>query len=171
MDDLLSQTHWRQESITLWGKRYQQPRLIAWHGSPGASYRYSGTTLQPLPWTPTLLQLRRLVEDQTGSPFNSVLLNYYRDQSDSMGMHADDEPELGPRPVIASLSLGEERTLVFKHRRRRDLPPLRLALPPGSLLVMSGDTQANWKHGIAKLRRPCGPRLNLTFRYIHPQPH
>jgi alkylated DNA repair dioxygenase AlkB len=98
--------------------------------------------------------------------FNSVLLNYYRDQRDSMGFHSDDEPELGDRPVIASLSLGEERTFVFKHRKVKTLKPVRLKLASGSLLLMKGETQSYWKHGIDKESRRCGPRVNLTFRSI-----
>ena len=98
--------------------------------------------------------------------FNSVLLNYYRDHRDSMGMHSDDEPELGERPILASLSLGEERTFILKHKRDKALKPVRLKLASGSLLLMKGDTQRYWKHGIDKETRPCGPRVNLTFRRI-----
>ncbi len=83
-----------------------------------------------------------------------------------MGMHSDDEPELGAEPVIASLSLGEVRTLVFRHRSDRSRKSLRIELGDGSLLLMRGATQRNWKHGIAKERRPCGARVNLTFRRI-----
>jgi alkylated DNA repair dioxygenase AlkB len=97
-----------------------------------------------------------------------VLLNYYRDHNDSMGLHSDDEPELGRNPTIASLSLGTPRTLVLKHRSRRELKPIHLTLDPGSLLLMQGETQHHWKHGINKLHRPCGPRVNLTFRRIRP---
>jgi len=95
-----------------------------------------------------------------------TLLNYYRDHRDAMGFHSGDEPELGPEPVIASLSLGETRTLVLKHRRRKDLAPVRIPLHSGSLLVMKGATQHKWKHGINKVAQPCGPRVNLTFRRI-----
>ncbi len=115
-----------------------------------------------------LTRLKARVEQVTGSRFNSVLLNYYRDQRDSMGLHADDEPELGAEPVIASLSLGEERKLVFRHRSRRELTTVSVPLPSGSLLVMRGPTQRHWKHGIRKLTRPCGPRVNLTFRRVYP---
>jgi alkylated DNA repair dioxygenase AlkB len=167
LQHIIDSTPWRRESINLWGKTYLQPRLLAWYGDPGAQYRYSGTTLEPLPWPPLLAELKHCVEALSGARFNSVLLNYYRDQRDSMGMHADDEPELGPQPVIASLSLGEQRALVFRHRRRRDLPRRRVPLPSGSLLLMRGDTQRHWKHGIDKLRRACGPRVNLTFRLIN----
>jgi len=95
-----------------------------------------------------------------------VLFNYYRNHRDSMGMHSDDEPELGERPILASLSLGEERTFILKHKREKDSKPVRLKLASGSLLLMKGDTQRCWKHGIDKESRPCGPRINLTFRRI-----
>ena len=163
---LIDETRWRQERITVYGKPYLQPRLSAWHGD--LSYRYSGIRLDPLPWTPLLQQLRRRVESLTGLEFNSVLLNYYRDQNDAMGLHSDDERELGPRPAIASLSLGETRDLVLKHRTRRDLRTFKLALESGSLLLMQGPTQQHWRHGINRLKRTCGPRLNLTFRRIVP---
>ena len=97
-------------------KCYLQPRLVAWYGDSGSDYTYSGITLTPLPWTELLLEIKRKIETVTEGSFNSVLLNYYRDNRDSMGFHSDDEPELGLRPVIASLSLGEERTLIMKHR-------------------------------------------------------
>jgi alkylated DNA repair dioxygenase AlkB len=116
-------------------------------------------------WSEVLTELRVAIETFTGATFNSVLLNLYRDHRDSMGFHADDEPELGPCPTIASLSLGAERTLVFKHRTRK-LAPVRINLAAGSLLVMKGETQHNWFHGIHKLTAPCGPRINLTFRKI-----
>jgi alkylated DNA repair dioxygenase AlkB len=111
--------------------------------------------------------LHSSVESASGESFNSVLLNYYRDHRDSMGFHSDDERELGPRPTIASLSLGEERTFILKSKADKSLRPVRLKLNSGSLLVMKGDTQTNWKHAIHKETRPCGPRINLTFRYIH----
>jgi alkylated DNA repair dioxygenase AlkB len=163
---LIAETPWRQDEVQVWGKTHLQPRLHAWYGDEGMRYRYSGLELAPLPWTPLLSSLRRQVEVITGAEFNSVLLNYYRDHRDSMGMHADDEPELGSDPVIASVSFGEERVLRFKHRRDRNIEPVKLPLPHGSLLLMRGATQANWHHGINKLTRPCGPRANLTFRRI-----
>jgi len=163
---LISETPWRQESVTVWGKRHLQPRLVAWYGDPKRSYTYSGITLTPLDWTPLLLSLRSAVEQAAQATFNSVLLNYYRDNNDSMGFHSDDEPELGPSPVIASLSVGETRTFVFRHKADKTLKPVRLELVSGHLLVMKGDTQKNWQHAIAKESRKCGSRVNLTFRTI-----
>jgi alkylated DNA repair dioxygenase AlkB len=163
---LIAETPWRSDTIQLFGKRYLQPRLTAWYGDPGCRYTYSRLRLEPLPWTPLLARFRDRVGAAADAPFNSVLLNYYRDERDSMGMHADDEPELGPAPVIASVSLGERRNLVLRHRHDRSVDSLRLPLEHGSLLIMRGATQRNWKHGIEKERRPCGPRVNLTFRQI-----
>lgn len=164
--ELIENTPWRQEAVTIYGKKFLQPRLIAWYGDPTRRYSYSGILLEPLPWTPTLCRVRQVVEKLSGETFNSVLLNYYRDHRDSMGFHSDDEKELGPTPVIASVSLGATRTFVLKHRTRRELKPVRLELSCGSLLLMKGVTQRHWKHGIDKETRPCGPRVNLTFRRI-----
>lgn len=163
---LIDQIPWRNESITLWGKKYQQPRLIAWYGDPGASYTYSGLTLNPLPWNEGLNSVKRSVEGFCGFEFNGVLANYYRDHKDSMGFHSDDEPELGTQPVIASVSLGEQRTLVMRHKKRKELSEVKLTLTSGSVLLMKGTTQRYWVHGIPKESLACGPRINLTFRRI-----
>jgi len=164
--ELVDNTRWRQEQITIYGKTCLQPRLSAWHGNEELKYCYSGITLETQPWSRVLLDLKARIEALAEQQFNSVLLNYYRDQRDSMGMHSDDEAELGQQPVIASLSLGETRTLVFRHKFRKQLKSIKIPLPSGSLLLMKGVTQKNWKHGISKIRQPCGPRLNLTFRAI-----
>lgn len=164
---LLSETDWREEEIQVWGKWHKQPRLIAWYGDEGASYAYSGRRLKPKPWTPTLSELRYKVEQATSASFNSVLLNYYRDQNDRMGWHSDNESELGVRPTIASLSLGDTRIFLLRHKVRKDLKVRKMELSNGSLLIMSGCTQEFWQHAINKESRPAGPRVNLTFRMIH----
>jgi alkylated DNA repair dioxygenase AlkB len=166
LQKLISDVAWQAEEVVMWGRRVPQPRLTAWYGDAGASYMYSGLRLDPLPWTPLLRDVKTRVEMAAGSTFNSVLLNYYRDNRDSIGFHSDDEPELGERPVIASLSLGEERTFILKHKTLRRAEPVHLRLASGSLLLMKGDTQHCWRHGILKETRPCGPRVNLTFRRI-----
>lgn len=166
MNQLIDEVPWRAENIVVWGKTFPQPRLTAWYGDNGIDYTYSGIHLEALPWTHTLIDIKNRVEKIADTDFNSVLLNYYRNHRDSMGLHSDDEPELGRRPIIASLSLGEERTLVLKHMTRKDLESVRLKLASGSLLLMKGETQHCWKHGIEKETHPCGPRVNLTFRRI-----
>jgi alkylated DNA repair dioxygenase AlkB len=159
---LVGETAWRAETVTVFGKRHPQPRLTAWHGE--ASYTYSGLTLAPLPFTPLLQAIREAAEAATGHRYNSVLLNYYRDGRDSMGMHADNEPELGPEPAIASVSFGATRAFVLRHRRTGRT--LRLELADGSLLFMGGTLQQHWLHGINKTAKPLGPRVNLTFRRV-----
>ncbi|OON59458.1 alpha-ketoglutarate-dependent dioxygenase AlkB [Massilia sp. KIM] len=159
---LIAETDWREETVLVYGKRHLQPRLSAWYGEAG--YRYSGLSLAPAPLTPLLETLRGAVQDVTGHHFNSVLLNYYRNGQDSMGMHADDEASLGPAPVIASLSFGATRTFILRHKRSKQT--LKMDLSDGSLLLMSGGTQIHWLHGINKTAKPVGPRVNLTFRKI-----
>lgn len=165
-DILRQEAAWKQETIRLWDKDMLQPRLSAWYGDPGTHYTYSGKTFAPLPWLPALSVIRQDIERATGHRFNSVLLNLYRDERDSVGWHSDSEPEFGPEPVIASLSLGETRLFRLRHRRRKDLKRVDIALTDGSLLLMAGPTQRCWQHAIDKERQPCGPRINLTFRAI-----
>lgn len=162
---LVSETPWQQPEVMLYGRRHPVPRLTAWYGDTDASYRYSGMTNQPLPWTPLLAEIRQRLVDAIGYPLNGALLNYYRDGQDSMGWHSDDERELGDEPLVVSLSLGGARR--FDLRRKGDNRISHsLTLAHGSLLVMGGKTQHHWQHQVAKTRKPCAPRLNLTFRLI-----
>jgi alkylated DNA repair dioxygenase AlkB len=160
---------WRHERIRIRGREYMQPRLVAWFGDPEASYTYSGLKLSPEPWPARLASLRARLERDTGAEFNSVLCNLYRNGEDSMGMHADDERELGPSPVIASVSLGAVRRFVMRHKKDAS-ERLDLDLPHGSLLVMAGTTQHFWRHGVPKQRSVAASRVNLTFRRIFPRP-
>lgn len=162
---LWDEVEWSQHHVRIAGRRVPCPRLSAWYGIDGAQYAYSGHTYVPLPFSPLLDEIRREVELAAGHPFNSALLNAYRDGADSMGWHSDDEPELGPQPVIASVSLGATRRFRLRHRRQK-LDPVALDLEHGSLLVMDGDTQAHWCHAVPKTRRSVGLRVNLTFRRI-----
>jgi alkylated DNA repair dioxygenase AlkB len=164
-ENLIATVAWQQQRLRIYGREQLTPRLAAWYGDAGARYRYSGLTLEPLPWLPPLQQLRERLQTALAAEFNSVLLNWYRDGSDGMGLHADDEPELGERPVIAAVTLGAERPLVFRPRDRR-LRPLRIALADGSLLVMAGECQRHWRHELPKIRRPLAGRISLTYRQI-----
>ena len=165
---LMAQVPWETHRIRLFGREVDSPRLSCWIGDPDTAYRYSGTRFEPRPWPDTLLPLRARIDAAAGVAMNSVLANRYRDGRDAMGWHSDDEPELGPRPVIASLSLGATRRFLLKHRHD---PANRLALdlPHGSLLLMRGDTQSTWKHALPRTTKPVGERINLTFRRIAPR--
>lgn len=162
MQRLLQETAWKAETIFLFGREVAQPRLSAWYGE--ARYTYSGRTFEPLPFTPLQLAIKETVEAASGRRFNSVLLNYYRNEQDSMGFHSDDEAELGPRPAIVSVSFGATRTFILKHKKLAKT--VKLDLTDGSLLLMAGKLQHCWRHGINKERQPRGPRVNLTFRLI-----
>ena len=156
---------WEVHRIRLFGRTVDSPRLSAWIGDPGAAYRYSGTTFEPHPWPPALLALRDRIALAAGSPLNSALANLYRDGRDYMGWHSDDERTLGPRPTIASLSLGATRR--FRLAGRADpAATLDLELAAGSLLLMRGDTQRTMRHALPRTARPVGERINLTFRCV-----
>lgn len=157
---------WRQDNIRIAGKETPIPRLQAWFGDPGISYTYSGLTLQPEPWNDTLQHIKEQIESYSDTQFNSLLANLYRDEQDSVGWHADNEPELGNNPVIASLSFGGERTFQLKHRQHPERK-LELELRSGDLLIMKGAMQHHWLHQIPKSKQACLPRINLTFRKIN----
>ena len=164
---------WSQQEIRLFGRRVMQPRLTAWYGDPGAVYTYSGLTLTPLPWHPVLRELRGRLQDVTGAQFNSVLANAYRDGRDSMGWHSDDEAELGPAPLIASVSLGAARRFLVRPRTRRAGSPANssgLALAHGSLLLMKGDSQRRYQHALPRTRKSTDLRINLTYRWVSVPP-
>lgn len=156
---------WKQEPVVIMGRRVLQPRLTAWYGEEGISYRYSGITMEPLPWTEALHHIRQRIEAFCPYSFNSALLNYYRDGKDSMGWHRDNERSLGPRPVIASVSFGAVRRFQFRHYRDKQLKTA-IDLTSGSLLLMTGDTQQNWHHCLPKRTHAGGARINITFRKI-----
>ncbi len=163
---LLAEVPFRQNTIRMFGAEVLEPRLVAYHGEPSAVYTYSGRTHVPVPFTPTLGRLRARVERAAGVPFNAVLVNQYRDGQDSMGYHADDEPELGPDPVIASLSLGGSRTFVLAPKKKSARADrVSLELTGGSLLIMHAGTQRAYVHALPK-RKAAGLRLNLTFRLV-----
>lgn len=161
---LVDEVLWKQDLIRTPGGIKPLPRLTAWQGDPGAVYIYSGIRNEPHAWTPTVHALKSLAETTCAAHFNSVLLNRYRSGEDSMGWHADREPELGPQPVIASVSLGVARRFDLRHNQTGQLRAFELT--SGSLLVMRGSTQREWRHRIAKVPGLRGERINLTFRFV-----
>lgn len=163
--ELKSSVPWRQDEIRVYGKLYPQPRLTALYGNNNRSYTYSGIVMKPLPFSETLLEIRNKISSLTNVEFTSCLINLYRDGKDSNGWHSDDEKELGKNPVIASVSLGQERYFHLRHKKLMQLKH-KILLEHGSLLLMRGKTQHFWHHQIAKTRRPIGERINLTFRVI-----
>ncbi|MXZ80321.1 MAG: alpha-ketoglutarate-dependent dioxygenase AlkB [Gammaproteobacteria bacterium] len=166
LESLTCEITWQQHKVRVFNRVHSVPRLTAWYGDKGTVYGYSGSVHHPLPWIPVLTGIRRRVEDFLGRPFNSVLLNLYRNGSDTMGRHSDDEPELGDNPVIASVSFGGSRRFVFHPKPGNPEPRVRTELDDGSLLIMHGSCQRRWKHSIPKTRNLARPRINLTFRTV-----
>lgn len=140
---------------------HMQPRLTASYGEEGVMYRYSGTINVALPWTPTLLEIKERIEAVQGR-YNYCLLNRYRSGQDSMGMHADNEPEMGN--VIGSVSLGAARTFRIRHNKTKET--MSFPVGHGTLIIMAGTMQQFWKHEIPKTNAPAGERINLTYRQI-----
>jgi len=166
-DRLRTELNWRQDTIGLFGKAHQIPRLHDWHGDPGLSYRWSGITMAADGWHPALLELRDALAHEGYGVFNSVLANLYRDGDDCMGWHSDDEPELGKQPTLASISLGATRDFRLRHRESKtSIDSITLPLTHGSLLLMAGNTQQYWQHSLPRRKRSRAPRINLTFRSI-----
>ena len=163
-DDLRAKLAWQEEQIFVYGRWVKVPRLMCWYGDEGACYQYSGVTHQPLSWTESLLSAKHKIEAYHNGSFNSVMANLYRNGSDSMGCHADDEKELGNKPLIASLSLGEQRLLKFRHQKSKEV--LDITLSHGDLLLMAGDIQHYWQHELPKTKKQKAERINLTFRKI-----
>ena len=163
---LVHEVAWEQRHIVLFGKRILQPRLIGWAGE--LPYRYSGQTLEPRAWPDVARPVLASVNQAAGAAFNHVLINRYRDGKDSMGYHADAEPELGPDPIVATLSLGgRRRFLLRRHGKNHDEAPLALWLEPGSLLVMGGTCQRHYRHAIPRDAAPeVRERISLTFRQL-----
>ena len=164
MTELVNNISWESHTIKMFGKEYPQPRLIAWFGDPGSEYSYSGLKMNVRDWIEPISRLKEIVQAHANVEFNSVLVNYYRDGNDKVGWHRDDEPELGATPTIASLSLGATRRFKFRHLETQQVVPIDL--PAGSLVIMSGLSQACWEHEAPRQIAVTEPRINLTFRQV-----
>jgi len=166
---LLESIPWQQETIRIAGRMIDVPRLQCWMGDRASCYGYSGIRLQPISWTPLVQSIRERVESLTSERFNSVLLNYYRNGQDSVAWHADDEPELGPAPLIASVSFGAQRQFQFRPKQRESAKTpqkFQMLLRDGSIIVMGNTVQNKWMHQLPKEKNLDLPRVNLTFRNI-----
>jgi alkylated DNA repair dioxygenase AlkB len=165
LEKFIHSVPWEQRTMPMYGKQIITPRLTAWYGDKERNYAYSGNKFNPMPWTADLLAIKERIEPLAEASFNSVLLNYYRDGNDSVAWHSDNEKELGPQPIIGSVSFGQVRT--FDVRRKTDHgDKYSVRLESGSLLMMKGDLQQNWEHRVAKSLKASKPRINLTFRII-----
>ena len=163
-EKLKTDINWVQEEISFYGKTHNLPRLTAWYGDSDKQYTYSGITVNALPWSSLLLDIKEKIESVSNISFNSVLLNFYRDGNDGVSWHSDDEKELGENPIIGSVSFGEIRPFQLKHKFLDE--KIKIELNHGSFLLMKGETQHNWVHQIPKTKKQIKERINLTFRII-----
>ena len=160
---LYERLEWQESAIKLFGRRVKSPRLSVWYGDK--PYTYSGLAWPVRVWPPELVKIRQRVEILAGQAFNGVLCNLYRDGRDSMGWHSDDEQELGPDPVLASVVFGAGRRFVFRSKAEK-IQKQEVVLDDGDILIMGAGTQSNWSHAVPKTSKLVGPRINLTFRWI-----
>lgn len=149
-EELLAVIPWSNETMKMYDKIVDVPRLVAWYRDPDV-----------LP--PGLERIRRRVQERLATPFNGVSLNYYRDGSDSVAWHSDQNEELVAHPTVALVSLGATRQMQF---RTKAVPrkQLRCDLEPGSVLAMVGDVQTLWEHYIPKVLRPTDARISVALR-------
>ncbi|SFW20472.1 alpha-ketoglutarate-dependent dioxygenase AlkB family protein [Cellulophaga fucicola] len=163
---LLKNTSWQQEQITIHGKNVDYPRLTAWFGDVTKDIKYTNTESKMHLWTTDLLFIKERIEKEVNVKFTRCLLNYYRDGKDSVDWHQDYKGEQRKNTVIASVTFGATRPFQLKHTTRKDLKRIDIPLVHGSLLLMQGATQDNWKHKIPKTTKQIRPRINLTFRWV-----
>lgn len=161
---LMNTIEWKNDQAIIYGKLIVTKRKVAWYGDSGIEYTYSNTTKKALVWTKELLEIKSLIEERTGSTFNSCLLNFYHSGEEGMGWHSDDEKELEKNGAIASVSFGAERKFSFKHKK--DQTTFSILLENGSLLVMKDEIQLFWQHKLAPTKMVKSARINLTFRRV-----
>jgi alkylated DNA repair dioxygenase AlkB len=164
LQKLRTDIEWEQESMNMYGKQVNFPRLTAWYGDNDKPYSFSGITLQPKIWSEELIEIKNKIEPLSKVKFNSVLLNLYRSGNDSISWHTDAEKELGRNPVIASVNFGATRKFQLRHIKTKE--KLEIELTHGSLLIMQGELQHFWEHQVPKTAKMVGERINLTFRVI-----
>lgn len=164
LETLLQSIEWRNDEAVIFGKKIITKRKVAWYGEKPFAYTYSNSTKHALPWTKELLELKTIIEKETGETFNSCLLNLYHDGEEGMAWHSDGERDLKRDGAIGSLSFGAERKFAFKHKQTKE--KVELVLEHGSLLVMKDTTQTHWLHRLPPSKKITLPRVNLTFRTI-----
>lgn len=161
---LRTDVEWKQESMNMYGRQVNFPRLTAWYGDLDKPYSFSGIKLNPILWSNTLLSIKGKIEEKANTHFNSVLLNLYRNGNDSISWHTDAEKELGLNPIIGSVNFGATRTFQLRHIKTKE--KIEIELTHGSLLIMEGELQHFWQHQVPKTKHTVGERINLTFRVI-----
>jgi alkylated DNA repair dioxygenase AlkB len=163
-NSLMNEINWKNDEAIIFGKKISTKRKVAWYGESEYSYTYSKVTKTANIFTKELLELKAIIEKESGHTYNSCLLNLYHSGAEGMGYHSDAEKMLKKDGAIASLSLGVARKFSFKHKENKQR--IDVVLENGSLLVMKKETQTNWLHRLPPTKKVNSPRINLTFRTI-----
>jgi alkylated DNA repair dioxygenase AlkB len=161
-----------ESSIVMAGKRIPVPRKQVGYGDVDTAYRFTGVDVEAKSWeekdTPTLYAIKEHVIKTLGYPVSYVLLNLYRNGSDYIGYHSDDERDLDPKYPIISLTLGAARPFRFRHKVSGQV--YEGILKDNSLVLMKPPCQRLYKHSLpkkdGKMNGVKKPRLNLTFRIM-----
>ena len=161
---LMETIQFKNDEAIIFGKKIITKRKVAWYGELEYSYTYSKVTKTANIFTKELLELKEIVEKESGETYNSCLLNLYHSGDEGMAYHSDGEKMLKKNGAIGSLSLGAERKFSFKHKENKQR--IDIVLENGSLLVMKKGTQTNWLHRLPPTKKVKSPRINLTFRSI-----
>lgn len=162
-----------------WEKR-DAPRQEYYCNDINKTYIYGNgkgrRSYDPRPWHEVILKIRRALELRTSTVYEVCFLNRYLNQSDQLGWHSDDSPEMDDARFIAVVSLGVEREIWFRPKPLATSLPVRttetkfssdvekLKLQHGSLCLMDAGMQDTWQHRIPKASFLCGERISLTFR-------
>jgi len=140
-------------------------RQTAYSDPPGVPYRFSGTTIpgRSEAEVPIVRELRDRLRQKTGFYTNFVFVNDYRDQTQSIGWHADDEKDMVDGAPILSYTLGQPRVFKFRHKDRPQVKH-QVILEDNMLCIMLAPTNQEWQHSLPKSKRAMGRRINFTAR-------
>jgi alkylated DNA repair dioxygenase AlkB len=162
--ELLNEINWKHDELTLYGKKIITKRKVAFEGDSNVEYTYSKQKKIATPWSKSVLEIKNKIEKELDIIFNACLLNLYPDGEVGMAWHSDNEPELIPDGIIASISFGATRTFQLKHKQTGE--KIDIKLENGSLLLMDMESQQHWLHQLKKEMKVKEPRINLTFRHF-----
>lgn len=147
-DELEQGLPWRRETMQMYDKTVEVPRLLAKVPLDG-------------PGQPLIDRMRQTLSQKYGEEFVYTTAALYRDGNDSVAFHGDTTARNMLEALVATVSLGAPRR--FMLRPAEGGPSVTFALGRGDLVVMGGTCQRTWRHGIPKVAH-AGPRIALMFR-------
>ena len=147
--------------IVIYGKECHVHRNIGFFSDTSEGYYFSGQLSKSKPLTSNLRVLLNRINEMHDANFNGILINMYKDGSDYIGPHSDDERFLDKQGVV-SISYGATRT--FRIRTSKNDQKIDFKLNNGDVVHMSGDFQKEFKHEVPKELKVKDERISFTFR-------